>query len=246
MAPTARARTASRYDSRPGVWRSLVARSVRVGEAPSSNLGTPIRRRAGGAEPGRRVPPRSGAAVPVLALSSNLGAPRGRLRRRLHPRAARPRPGARRLPRARAPLRALARPRALRRGARGRLRRGQAPSRARPRRGDLGAVHRADHRGDGRGGRHLRRRRRDGAPLDPVGALRALRRRAAGARGSARPGDQDRPALELGPRSRRVRRPPRSRCRRSADLGQPRQDEAAPHDLPRHARAARGRPRPRR
>ena len=25
-----------------GVWRSLVARSVRVGEAPSSNLGTPI------------------------------------------------------------------------------------------------------------------------------------------------------------------------------------------------------------
>ena len=29
---------------RLGVWRSLVARSVRVGEAPSSNLGTPIRR----------------------------------------------------------------------------------------------------------------------------------------------------------------------------------------------------------
>src|SRR2546423_6082518 len=27
---------------RPGVWRSLVARSVRVGEVPSSNLGTPI------------------------------------------------------------------------------------------------------------------------------------------------------------------------------------------------------------
>src|SRR6185437_2920738 len=26
----------------PGVWRSLVARSVRVGEVPSSNLGTPI------------------------------------------------------------------------------------------------------------------------------------------------------------------------------------------------------------
>src|SRR5947209_5050387 len=25
-----------------GVWRSLVARSVRVGEVPSSNLGTPI------------------------------------------------------------------------------------------------------------------------------------------------------------------------------------------------------------
>ena len=28
--------------SRLGVWRSLVARSVRVGEVPSSNLGTPI------------------------------------------------------------------------------------------------------------------------------------------------------------------------------------------------------------
>ena len=28
--------------ARSGVWRSLVARSVRVGEAPSSNLGTPI------------------------------------------------------------------------------------------------------------------------------------------------------------------------------------------------------------
>ena len=35
-----------------GVWRSLVARSVRVGEAPSSNLGTPIHR---GGKP--RFPP---------------------------------------------------------------------------------------------------------------------------------------------------------------------------------------------
>ena len=33
---------------RPGVWRSLVARSVRVGEAPSSNLGTPIAPTRGG------------------------------------------------------------------------------------------------------------------------------------------------------------------------------------------------------
>ena len=32
-----------------GVWRSLVARSVRVGEVPSSNLGTPMRRTARGA-----------------------------------------------------------------------------------------------------------------------------------------------------------------------------------------------------
>ena len=30
-----------------GVWRSLVARSVRVGEVPSSNLGTPTFRKAG-------------------------------------------------------------------------------------------------------------------------------------------------------------------------------------------------------
>ncbi len=33
---------------RLGVWRSLVARSVRVGEVPSSNLGTPIQRGATG------------------------------------------------------------------------------------------------------------------------------------------------------------------------------------------------------
>src|SRR5439155_6563750 len=32
-----------------GVWRSLVARSVRVGEVPSSNLGTPIEAPLGGA-----------------------------------------------------------------------------------------------------------------------------------------------------------------------------------------------------
>ena len=45
-----------------GVWRSLVARSVRVGEAPSSNLGTPIYRGGTG-----KVPPRpvSRAARPI-------------------------------------------------------------------------------------------------------------------------------------------------------------------------------------
>ncbi len=32
----------SRYACGSGVWRSLVARSVRVGEVPSSNLGTPM------------------------------------------------------------------------------------------------------------------------------------------------------------------------------------------------------------
>src|SRR5207245_9327024 len=30
------------FDGRSGVWRSLVARSVRVGEVPGSNPGTPI------------------------------------------------------------------------------------------------------------------------------------------------------------------------------------------------------------
>ena len=40
---------------RLGVWRSLVARSVRVGEVPSSNLGTPIER--GGAHGSPTNPP---------------------------------------------------------------------------------------------------------------------------------------------------------------------------------------------
>src|SRR5438105_6059447 len=40
--PAPRARCANLF--RLGVWRSLVARSVRVGEVPSSNLGTPIAR----------------------------------------------------------------------------------------------------------------------------------------------------------------------------------------------------------
>jgi hypothetical protein len=45
-----------------GVWRSLVARSVRVGEVPSSNLGTPINRG------GNRVSP----AGPLQAVVSQL------------------------------------------------------------------------------------------------------------------------------------------------------------------------------
>jgi hypothetical protein len=47
--PAPRSSTAaseSRYACRFGVWRSLVARSVRVGEVPSSNLGTPMREAA--------------------------------------------------------------------------------------------------------------------------------------------------------------------------------------------------------
>ena len=44
-----------RYSALCGVWRSLVARSVRVGEVPSSNLGTPMC--AAGALPAGRRPP---------------------------------------------------------------------------------------------------------------------------------------------------------------------------------------------
>ena len=47
-----------------GVWRSLVARSVRVGEVPSSNLGTPMR--AG------TQPPRAGCPISE-GLAGNRG-----------------------------------------------------------------------------------------------------------------------------------------------------------------------------
>src|SRR6476619_8478444 len=46
-----------------GVWRSLVARSVRVGEAPSSNLGTPTSPQSVG----------SASADPTLAISLKRG-----------------------------------------------------------------------------------------------------------------------------------------------------------------------------
>src|SRR5688572_17786253 len=46
-----------------GVWRSLVARSVRVGEVPSSNLGTPMEY---GGTPGSPVGPLLATAVEVL------------------------------------------------------------------------------------------------------------------------------------------------------------------------------------
>ena len=93
--------------------------------------------------------------------------------------------------------------------------------------------------GMGGTGRHVRGGGRDGAALVAVGALRALRRRAAGARRAARARPEDRAALELVARPRRVRRAPRARGRRRADLARPRQDEAARDDLPRHARPAR-------
>ena len=55
------------------------------------------------------------------------------------------------------------------------------------------------------------------------------------------PRAEDRAALELVARPGRVRRAPRHLGRRGADLARARQDQAAPHDLPRHARAPGGR-----
>jgi len=49
---------ANLYAVHPGVWRSLVARSVRVGEVPSSNLGTPMLVKGGNLGfPPFRIPP---------------------------------------------------------------------------------------------------------------------------------------------------------------------------------------------
>ena len=109
----------------------------------------------------------------------------------------------------------------------------EASSRARSRRGDLGHLHRADHPGDGRRRRHVRVRRRDDARVGAGGALRAVRRRAAGARRAARLRPQARAAVEHRPRPQRVRRAPRHPGRHDPDLASPRQDEAARDDLPR-------------
>src|SRR5512136_1502184 len=90
-----------------GVWRSLVARSVRVGEVPSSNLGTPIARRTGnpalrgslsaaipeargGLQPSGEPPlllriGRRGRDAVGRAAYPRSDAARGALRRRLHP-----------------------------------------------------------------------------------------------------------------------------------------------------------------
>ena len=158
---------------------------------PQFKSGHPDRR--GGRSARERRPPR-------LRLTPERGHPGGALERRsrcarcavvlravvfdVDFTLARPGPGPRagRLPRARAAVRARARPGAVRGGAGGGVRRGEAASRARPRRGDLGALHRADHHRHGRPRRHVRGRGRDGAALGALGALRALRRRAAGAR----------------------------------------------------------------
>src|SRR5919108_6301418 len=50
-----------------GVWRSLVARSVRVGEVPSSNLGTPIESRGNRRFPREELQDRVGACFRALA-----------------------------------------------------------------------------------------------------------------------------------------------------------------------------------
>ena len=49
-----------------GVWRSLVARSVRVGEVPSSNLGTPIESRGNHRFPREELLDRTSAGVRPL------------------------------------------------------------------------------------------------------------------------------------------------------------------------------------
>ena len=72
-----------------GVWRSLVARSVRVGEVPSSNLGTPICSQAGDPPRGGHRPrtsPRVGRRPGLCSAERAAGRP---LRRRLHALAAR-------------------------------------------------------------------------------------------------------------------------------------------------------------
>ena len=163
---------------RLGVWRSLVARSVRVGEAPSSNLGTPmaIGRAACG---GPHVPHR----LPRLPGSSRGRAPRGCLRRRLHARPPGPGPRARGLPRARPAARARPRPGALREARAAAIAEVDGiPSSTTTRRSGSSSPSGSSAAWAAR--RYLRRGRRDGAPLDALGALRALRRRAAGARRS--------------------------------------------------------------
>ena len=127
---------------------------------------------------------------------------------------ARPGPGsrARGLPSARASLRLRTRPLAVRGGAGGGVRRGRASSRARPRRGDLGALHRADHHRDGRQRRHLPGGRRDGAALVPLRVTSSSTTTCVPALAAiARPRALDRIALELFARPGRFRRASRAR-----------------------------------
>ena len=186
-----------------GVWRSLVARSVRVGEVPSSNLGTPIDAwgtRGSPASPSCRrarveragLPPgearlRPGTGRRGLRLSS-VRAACGSVRRRLHAVAARARARAGGVPARRRRTRARPRSRAVRGRAAGRARR---ICRAHP---ELVhdeeiwiSVHRGHRPGHGRRRRRRARLRgRHGAPLGDPRQLRPLRRCAARARRAAR------------------------------------------------------------
>src|SRR5207248_9762635 len=93
--------------ARLGVWRSLVARSVRGAAVPRSNLGTPIEAPLAGAVlTTRGFPARPSALRAVNAGRRSVvdlpwgRAARRRLRRPFHARPAGARPGARGLPRA--------------------------------------------------------------------------------------------------------------------------------------------------
>ena len=159
---------------RLGVWRSLVARSVRVGEAPSSNLGTPIALHAWSR--GLATAP---GLLPILAcvlravvfdVDFTLARPGPDL-------------GARRATASSAAGYGLdLDPRGTRRRARRRSRRSSAiPSSTTTRRSGCSSPSGSSSAWVGRGDTYARRGR-DGEPLGAVRALRALRRRAAGAR----------------------------------------------------------------
>ena len=216
-----------------GVWRSLVARSVRVGEVPSSNLGTPIR--AG--EP--MVPPRllaRGVGVRLrrapagsgrrrsLGLAPILGRAAGRpLRRRLHALPARAGARARGVPAGRGGARARARPRPLRGGAPRRLR-GPAAHPELVHDEEIWIAFTEDivrgMGGDADGARacaaEIVRRWEVHANFDLYDdALPA-------ARGAPRARPPDRAGLERPARPRGVRAPPRPRRRRRRRLEEPR------------------------
>ena len=237
QSPPRRARRSGlRYHLRElGVVELRVARSVPVGEAPSSNLdtrsstSTACEALLAGPSPARATRPTAHSILGARA-SSNTERPSAQCTaipsHRPTPssststsRIARPGPGPRplRLPRASsgAPLRARPRPRAA---ARSHRLGGSAALAEAKRHFEL------DHDeeiwvlfteriivGMGVVRPHLPRGGRDGAPLGPLGALRALRGRGADARRAspARPGG--RAALELVPGPRGVHAPPRAR-----------------------------------
>ena len=169
----------------------------------------------------------------AAAVLCSVRAPRGRLRRRFHPRAARPRPRPGGLPRARAPLRARARAwRATRRRARPRSPRSSVTPSSTTRRRSGCSSPSGSSSAWAAGATptaaavEMEQRWAHSAHFelfdDALPALEFARAERA----------QGRAALELLARPRRVRRPPRARRRRGADLLRARQDEAARVDLP--------------